>query len=286
MSEGHTVRRPAVAGMFYEGSVAALRRQLEALFLHPLGPGAAPQVNAAGEHALRGLISPHAGFVYSGAVAAHAYAALAADGPPDCAIIIGPDHRGIDRPCAISEVDCWQTPLGDLRVERELGRSIATRLDLPVLSAATADREHSLEVQLPFLRFLFDDAVSILPIVMADQRQQFAERLATALVDSLAGRRVVVIASTDLNHYLSGPESVRRDSMLIDAMLGGDCRSLQELVAGGMSMCGPGPACVALRASQLQGAAKVRLLQYANSGDSSGNYANVVGYAALSIGVD
>src|SRR5438552_10517359 len=158
------MRYPAVAGAFYERSRDALLRQIKECYTHPLGPGRAPELTAGPRH-LVGLVVPHAGYVYSGPVAAHSYAALAADGWPAAFIVLGPNHHGQGAPLALTEHD-WQTPLGVAAIDKDLHDSLAKP---PLAEDIVAHRvEHSIEVQLPFLQQL-SDAVRFVPICMAFQ---------------------------------------------------------------------------------------------------------------------
>ncbi|MHB1417349.1 MAG: AmmeMemoRadiSam system protein B [Chloroflexota bacterium] len=277
------IRRPAVAGMFYPASPDALRRQIEASFLHTLGPGQVPVANAEGPHNLLGLVSPHAGYVYSGPVAAHAFAALAADGAPEVAVIIGPSHYGFGPAVAVSNADGWQTPLGISPVNREVAQAIASAMPEKALSDGAHEREHSLEVQLPFLQYLFGEKVGIVPIVMAEQNLARAQELGNAIANALAGREAVVIASTDMSHYAPQDVAVANDRLVLAAIEDWQPDRLLQLAPYQVSACGPGPVAAAMIACQQLGARSARLLKYATSGDASGDTRRVVGYAALAI---
>ena len=278
------IRGAAVAGSFYAGSAPGLRAQVEAAFLHPQGPGALPRVDPHGPRRLAGLVVPHAGLAYSGPVAAHAYAALAADGQPDTAVIIGPNHAGLGPAVAVSLAAAWRTPLGEVPVARDLAEALLAGLAAAAPSEVAHEREHSLEVQLPFLQYLYGAAVAVVPVVMSDQRPAVAQALGEALAAALTGRNAVIIASTDLNHYESQSAALVKDQLVLDAVLSGDTARLLELAPYQVTACGPGPVAAALTAARLLGADRVALLKHATSGDVSGDTRSVVGYAALTLG--
>lgn len=272
---------PAVAGTFYPSHPGALREQLAAAYRHPLGPGEVPSVNPAGERRIVALVVPHAGYVYSGPVAAHAYAALAADGTPEVAVIVGPNHHGLGPGVAISTVDGWQTPLGTLPVARDVAQALQAALPWPTQGEIAHVREHSLEVQLPFLQGLYGDAVAIVPISIAEQTLEVAETLGRALAAVLAGRNAVIIASSDLTHYEPQAVAVAQDRAALDAMRSLDAARLLEMAFRSASICGPGPVAATLIACRALGASQPEVLKYATSGDVAGDFRQVVGYAAL-----
>src|SRR6266566_792085 len=183
------MRYPAVAGAFYEHSRDALLRQIRECYTHPLGPGRVPEIKK-GERRILGLVVPHAGYMYSGPVAAHSYATLAADGWPRSFIILGPNHRGHGAPLALTKDD-WQTPRGTVTVDTVLHAALSKP---PLEEDGLAHRdEHSIEVQLPFLQSL-SDAVSFVPICMAFQEYEVAAEVGELVADAAEGRDVVLIA--------------------------------------------------------------------------------------------
>ncbi|MCL5111183.1 MAG: AmmeMemoRadiSam system protein B [Chloroflexi bacterium] len=277
------VREPAVAGSFYASAPAALRSQLERAFLSPLGPGRLPTVASDGPRRLAGLVVPHAGYAYSGPVAAHAYAALAADGVPEVVVLVGPNHYGLGPAVAVSGAAAWRTPLGTLAVDSDLAAAILAALPAQGTADFAHEREHSLEVQLPFLQYLYGDAVRIVPITMSEQSPAVAASLGRALGRTLAGRNAVVIASTDLSHYESQSSAEAKDRLVLKAILESDTDRLLSLAPYRVTACGPGPVAAALLAARELGALRVDLLKYATSGDVSGDTGSVVGYAALAL---
>ncbi len=270
------MRYPAVAGQFYEAEASALRRQIESCYRHPLGPGRHPEAARAGPRALKGLVVPHAGYMYSGPVAAHAYAALAEDGLPGAFVILGPNHTGMGAMEALGAHD-WETPLGVVAYDRELG---ARLLRGPVTEDIVAHRrEHSIEVQLPFLQDL-SSAVRFAPICMGVQELREATGVGEVVREAIRGLDVVVVASTDFCHYIPKAEAARRDRMAIDRIVAGDVKGFYRTVQeNDISMCGYGPVVAMMTAI---GPARAELLKYGSSGDVA-PMEEVVGYAAVAM---
>jgi AmmeMemoRadiSam system protein B len=281
-------RHPAVAGTFYDRDRNRLLQELEAAFLGSLGPGKLPEANPTRLGRVVGLVSPHAGYVYSGYAAAAAFNALAEDGIPDVAVIIGPNHRGLGIPAAIMEQGIWETPLGEIRIDGDVSACLLE--SCPYLQAdASAHRlEHSVEVQVPFLQFISGSRTKIVPITIAvaptPEARVLVDSLGSAIANALQGKSAVVIASTDMTHYESIAAARLKDEAAIEAILALDAGRLLDVVSErGISMCGVVPTAVALAACKELGAAKAELLRYYTSGDITGEADQVVGYAALKI---
>lgn len=270
------MRYPAVAGQFYEGEATALRKQIESCYRHALGPGKKPAAAAKGPRTLKGLVVPHAGYVYSGPVAAHAYAALAEDGLPRTFVILGPNHTGLGATEALGTHD-WETPLGVVTYEKELGKRLVRE---PITEDIIAHRhEHSIEVQLPFLQDL-SDAVRFVPICMGIQDLRHATQVGEIVGEAIKGQDVVVIASTDFCHYIPKAEAARRDRLAIDRILAFDVKGFYRTVQeNDISMCGYGPVMAMMTAI---GAARPELLKYGCSGDVA-PMDEVVGYGAVAM---
>lgn len=270
------MRVPAVAGQFYEAERDALLRQIEGCYTHPLGPGAVPEVRD-GPRTIRGLVVPHAGLMYSGPVAAHAYSALAEDGLPELVVIFGPNHTGLGANVAVGTVD-WETPIGPVRCDRDLAKEIASRR--PATEDLVAHRfEHSIEVQLPFLVHLGSRAPFV-PICVGMQDLEHAVPVGEAVRDAIRGRDAVVIASTDFSHYIPKDAAYRLDKLAVDKILELDVRGFWETVRKhDISMCGYGPVIAMMTAV---GIGRPELLKYATSGDVA-PMPDVVGYAAIAV---
>jgi AmmeMemoRadiSam system protein B len=270
-------RRPAVSGMFYAGTAKQLEEQIEWCYKHELGPGAVPRVNSSGLRQIVGIVVPHAGYYYSGPVAAHAYKELARDGAPDTAVILGPNHTGYGPPVSVWVGSAWSTPLGDV----EINEALAGRLLGDVIKAdETAHlHEHSIEVQLPWLQHLYE-RVKIVPIAMLAQDMETARALGRAI--SQSDDDLIVIASSDFTHYEPHTVAMEKDGSIIDAIIGLDEEELYERCERlRCTMCGYGPVTSAIVAAKETGAKRASLLKYATSGDMTGDYSRVVGYGSI-----
>lgn len=276
-------RRPAVAGMFYEADPNLLKEQIIGSYLHPLGPGKLPEVKIKGPRKILGLVSPHAGYMYSGPIAAHGYYRLASDGKPDTFVILGPNHTGLGSPIATMVGDYWIMPFGKVEIDSELAKEVVKLSEIVDIDSVAHRYEHSIEVQIPFLQHLFGE-IKIVPIVMMWQTKDVAAKIAKAVHEASEklGKDIVIIASTDLNHYEPHSETVRKDNMAIDAILRRDSELLSKVLdAYNISMCGPGPAMVLMEYSKLVGDVEVELLKHATSGDITGDKTAVVGYVSI-----
>lgn len=271
------VRRPAVSGVFYAGTAGALRAQIDWCYTHELGPGTLPQVNDEGPENIVAIVVPHAGYQYSGPIAAHAYRELARDGVIDTAIILGPNHTGYGRPVSMSTEAVWRTPLGDAEVDG----AVADRLLGEAIRAdETAHKdEHSIEVQLPWLQHLYGD-IRVVPIAMMAQDIETARAVGRAI--ALLDNTPLVIASSDFSHYEPHSIATEKDSSVIEAIVALD---EEELYARchrlNCTMCGYGPVAAAIVAAKEMGATTATLQKYATSGETGGDFSRVVGYGSL-----
>ncbi len=268
------MRRPSVAGQFYEGDEQSLRAQIEKCFTGPLGPGTVPEMGS-GRHVLGGVV-PHAGYVYSGMVAAHTYSKIVQDGFPKTFVIIGPNHTGRGSGIAVASED-WETPLGVARIDKNIAKAV--RRDLVDQDDEAHRYEHSVEVQLPFLQF-FSNQFQFVPICMGFQDLDSALSVGHTVAKAIAGKDVVVIASTDMSHYVSPALAKKKDSMALEAIKNMDSKGLYEVVRDeNISMCGYGPVIATMAACA---GGKASVLKYANSGEVH-TMAQVVGYASVVI---
>lgn len=280
---GGLVRKPAVAGQFYAGTLTELTAQIEECFLGPLGPGTLPECNMHGPREIVGLICPHAGYVFSGPTACHAYEALADDGCPDVVVIIGLNHGRGGFSSAVQTEGAWQTPLGLVPVEREIAAAIAARLPDFATDPRAMIGEHSLEVQLPFLQYIYEEALVFVPVMMADQGFPAARAVGQAVAAALEGLDAVVIASTDMTHYQSPATARQQDALLIRRIEALDPEGLlAERDRRRISMCGAGPVAAMLVAAEALGATNVESLAYSTSGDVMPSD-QVVGYYAAAV---
>ena len=271
------IRPPAVAGTWYPGTAAPLAAAVDAHL------AAADR----GGQDLRGdlvaLIAPHAGLMYSGPVAAHAYRLLR-DRTFDVAVLVGPSHfLGFDG-VSLYPSGGFDTPFGVATIDVGCARAIAAATPIVCEQPAAHAREHSLEMQLPFLARLAP-GVPIVPLVMGYQTAETAAALGEALAVALRGRRALLIASTDLSHYHDAATASRLDRIVIDCVARFDADALQAaLDVTPEHACGGGPTVAVMRAARAAGATDAVILNYADSGDVSGDKSAVVGYLAAALG--
>lgn len=267
-----TIRRPAVAGTFYEGSPERLTAQVDRCF-------AMSDVPAVKDRFI-GAVVPHAGLMYSGHVAAALYQAVEL---PRRFVILCPNHTGAGHFAAINREGAWRTPLGDATIDTPLADALMARTKLLAVDTAAHAHEHSLEVQLPFLQRLLGNDFTFVPICLGAHRYDFAEEIGRAIAGVLKNEpRVGILASSDLNHYEDQQTTLRKDQMVIDAVLERDPASVWTAVeTRGVSMCGFIPTTTMLIAANELGATRAKLVRHATSGDVSGDYGHVVGYASL-----
>ncbi len=277
-------RFPAVAGSFYESSQSKLNERIKWCFTHKLGPGEPPRVGVRSKESI-GYVVPHAGYMYSGPVAAHAYYRIASEGKPETFVIIGPNHSGIGTAVSIYDRGLWNTPLGDVEVDSEMASEILKHSNYVDVNYDAHRYEHSIEVQLPFLQFLFND-FKIVPIVIAYQVPEIAKDLArsVATASKNLGRDVVVLASSDMSHYEPHEVAYEKDREVLEFVVKLKPEEMFEVVnERRVSMCGVGPVMTLLYYANALGASKGEILKYATSGDVTGDLDAVVGYAAVRV---
>jgi AmmeMemoRadiSam system protein B len=268
------IRPAAVAGTWYPGTAAGLAIAVDAHL-------ARATRDVEGE--LVALIAPHAGLLYSGPVAAHAYRLLAGR-LFDVAVIVGPSHFvGFDG-VAVYPSGGFETPFGVTPIDAGCAAALAEASPIFREHAPAHAREHSIEMQLPFLRRLAP-GLPIVPLVMGRQTADAARALGDALSAVLRGRRALLVASTDLSHYHQATEAARLDAVVIDQVSRLDAEGLQSaLDACPEHACGGGPTVAVMRAARQCGARDAVVLQYGDSGDVSGDKSAVVGYLAAALG--
>jgi AmmeMemoRadiSam system protein B len=259
-------RDPAVAGSFYPGRRATLERDVAALLALPAG--AAPT-------AATGVVAPHAGYVYSGAVAGATYARVAV---PARAVVLCPNHTGLGARVSLWPGGAWRTPLGDVPVDAELTAALSA-CPLVEEDRAAHRREHAAEVQLPFLQALRPD-VRVAVLCLGPLSGVEAERLGEAIAGVLRTIPALLVASSDMSHYVAAAQARRLDRLAIERILALDAAGLHRVVhEEGISMCGVVPVTVMLAAARALGARAAELVRYATSGDVTGDDRSVVGYA-------
>jgi MEMO1 family protein len=276
-------RLPAQAGTFYPDTEGALRTQIQRSFLHPLGPGAIPTIPGTRNQNLLGLIVPHAGYKYSGHVAAHSYYHLASAGIVQSIIILGPNHTGFGSGVSTVTEGEWSTPLGDVPVDTDLAREIVDSSDIIDVEDEAHRNEHSIEVQLPFLQFIYPRRFKFVPICMMLQDLQTSIEVGEAVGNVAEEHGAVVLASSDWTHYEPQDEAESKDTQAIKAALQMDEKKFQQIIEKrSVSACGYGPVTAMIHGAKLRGARSGNLLSYRTSGDVTGDKSSVVGYAAAS----
>jgi AmmeMemoRadiSam system protein B len=276
------IRYPAVAGSWYAGTSDRLRRQLKELFTHQLGPGSLPSAIREGPRNIVGLVVPHAGYMASGPIAAHAYHYLANDGKPEVIVIFGPNHTGSGSALSIMTEGSWRTPLGDVEIDSKIAYRIVQASNIIDIDDRAHVYEHSIELQLPFLQYLYGSGFKFVPICFMMQDLVSSCEVGKAVASVLNGKNGLIIASSDLTHYEPQEGAEKKDKIAIDAALVMDEEKYYNSVESyGISTCGYGPVIAAITASKELGAKKAELLCYRTSGDLLGDYSAVVGYASI-----
>ena len=266
------MRYPAVAGRFYPLQRDELREQIEWCFEHPIGPGKiGPCRN---ERRIKGVLAPHAGYQCSGMNAAYSFKELAEDGKPDAYIIIGPDHHGVPFDAVLCS-DSYLTPLGECKVHEK----IAAKLAQSITDSPNAHMfEHSVEVEVPFLQYIDPDA-RIVPIIMRRQDKESAIWLGNKIREACEGYDIVVIASSDMSHYIPKDAAEKLDGMLLEKACVLDIEGMYDVISRyDISACGYGPIAAMITAVQ---PTKATLLKHSDSWDSLRYMKDsVVGYAS------
>jgi len=275
------VRKPAVAGQFYPSDSTELSTLIDECYLHRLGPGKKPPAPPSRDDVVA-VVSPHAGYVYSGPVAAHSYLHVSSLRSPDLIVVVAPNHYGIGSGVSTFQSGEWETPLGRMRVDSEAARQLTEFAEIVAFDPGAQRLEHSLEVQLPFIQKIYGDAIPLLPISLLFQDIDTAKTISSALVKLCGGRRVVFIASSDLTHYEPAAVAREKDSALIEQVLKMDLEGFYSTLERlNVSACGFGAIATVMETARSLGLHRAELLKYASSGDTSGDNLQVVGYGAL-----
>ena len=268
------LRRAAVAGSWYPSNPVALAKEVDR-YLAAAGPSVAGDPLA--------IVAPHAGLLYSGPIAAHAYKLLGGR-DIEVVVLVGPSHFVGFEGVAICESGAFDTPLGAIPIDQECAASIALASNCVREHPTAHVREHSLEMQLPFLKRVLPN-VSIVPLVMGFQHRQTVYALSDALVTGLKGRRAALVASSDLSHHQSATMAATLDGTVARHVEQFDPDALMSLLEGFPEhACGGGPMVSVMRAAKALGARDARVLKYGDSGDVSGDKDAVVGYLAAAFG--
>ena len=273
------VRTPAVAGMFYPKTQKELKSTIRDCFLHSYGPGKLSP--SSHNEKIIGIICPHAGYMYSGPIAANSYYAISSR-EPDLVVIIGPNHWGVGCNIATMKEAVWKTPLGDIEVDSQAAVEINKASKIIELDLFSHTRDHSLEVQLPMLQEVYSHKFKILPIIMIDQNYNSAKEVGQAIAKIANNKKIVIIGSSDFTHYEENSFAHKQDMALIEPILTMDVdRFYRILQENQVSACGYGAIASTIIACKELGASKGTLERYATSGDITGEKNSVVGYASI-----
>jgi len=267
------LRHPAVAGRFYPDDPEELRAEVQAYLTTSDSKNSAPIRTI-------GCVAPHAGYMYSGHVAGAVFARVEI---PQLCIVMCPNHTGMGRALSVMSEGAWETPLGEVPVHDGFASALKRRFPALEEDAAAHRAEHAAEVELPFLQLL-QPQLRFVPIALGTGRVEVLEQLGLALADVIAqhGEQVLMVASSDMNHYESDAVTRVKDHQAIERILTLDPRGLHEVVTQqNISMCGYGPTVTMLTAARQLGARSAELVKYATSGDVSGDRDMVVGYAGV-----
>jgi MEMO1 family protein len=267
------LRHPAVAGRFYPGDPDDLRTEAQGYLSQSTSSAVATRKAI-------GCIAPHAGYMYSGHVAGAVFSQIEI---PRLCVVLCPNHTGMGRSLAMMSEGSWETPLGEVPIDAEFALALQQRFPALHNDPVAHRAEHAAEVELPFLQ-LKQPNLRIVPIALGTGHFEVLEQLGMSLADVIArrGDPVLIVASSDMNHYESDVVTRAKDHLAIERILTMDVRGLYDVVTQqNVSMCGFGPAVVMLTAARQLGAKSAELVKYATSGDVSGDREKVVGYAGV-----
>jgi len=261
------VRNPMVSGTFYPSNPEKLKNLLKSFF------GDNFKVNSEKLIPPMGVIVPHAGYIYSGETAAKAYKKVFKKGIAKRVFLLGPNHTGIGSKISIFTSGSWETPLGGIKVDEKTAGKILKDLDTHNDESAHL-REHSLEVQLPFLQYAMGNDFEIIPICMMDQSLETSKNLGKILANIIE-EGDLVIASSDMNHYESHEKTLLKDEKVIETLKNMNLQEMYDTIRRyNISMCGYGPVAVLLSI----GFSDIEIIDHTTSGQISGDYEAVVGY--------
>ena len=271
------IRKPVVAGQFYPGTKEELEGIIGSCIQHKYGPGNQIQEN----EQIYGIISPHAGYVYSGPTACHSYKAISSKNP-ELVIILGPNHFGVGKDVATMIDAEWETPLGLVEVDSEAATEITNNSKYIEIDEFSHSRDHSLEVQIPMLQSMLSNKFKILPIILLDQSLEMAKDVGNAVAQIAKSRNTMIVASSDFTHYEENSFAHSQDKALIEPILEMNVEKFYNvLMEKRVTACGYGAMASVMIACKKLGATKGELLSYTTSGDVMGDTSSVVGYGAI-----
>jgi len=274
------VRRPAVAGGFYPAERGELQRALRGSYMHDLGPKRMPPLEEEA-HGVVACVCPHAGYKYSGPIAAHSYLEMSALRRPELVVVVGPNHYGIGGGVSTYKEGEWETPLGRVTIDSRASKELVELTGLVYFDPEAQRMEHSIEVQLPFLQQLYGQ-FDFLPICLAVQDMATARGLGKGIAKLLAGREAVLVASSDLTHYEPSAQARDKDMALLEHVkrmdVDGFYATMERMK---VTACGYGAIAAVMEACTQLKFTRGELLKYATSGDVTGDDSEVVGYPSV-----
>lgn len=282
--QGGEVKEPSVAGAFYSADEGTLRSMVKGFLDSAKNEPVDVPVDVQADGELLALISPHAGLVFSGQVAAYGFKHLA-DKPVDTVILIGPSHHSSFRGASVYDRGSFKTPLGLVRIDEKLAKSLIDEKSHVVFNPEPFQKEHSLEVQIPFLQSVLKGKFKIVPIIVGVPTQESFDRLVRMLAEIVStNKRAIIVASTDLSHYHDYQTAQVMDAKVVEAMSRLSVRGTERLSASGEAeLCGVYPVLITIEAARMAGASYGKLFKYANSGDVVSDKKRVVGYASIGL---
>ncbi len=271
------IREPVVAGQFYPDRKEVLEESIQSCLNHKYGPDSFEE----SEEKIFGVISPHAGYVYSGPTACHSFKAISKQ-KPELAIVIGPNHFGIGRDAATMTDSQWRTPLGLVEVDSESAKQVVAESGIIEMDEYSHSQDHSLEVQIPMLQSFLSNNFQILPIILRAQDLDTALDVGNAVYKIAKKKNAIIIGSSDFTHYEENSFAHQQDKALIEPILEMDIEKFYKVLnEKRVTACGFGAIASTMIACKKLGATKGVLLSYSTSGDVSGDTSSVVGYGAI-----
>jgi len=267
----NTIRQPYVAGQFYPGNRDALSRELSQLVKE-----------SQGKEKCLGVVSPHAGYMYSGKVAGELFSRIELN---ETIILIGPNHTGLGKPYSLMARGSWSTPLGTVAINEMAASEILNSSQYLEEDFLAHEYEHSVEVQIPFIQY-FKKEFEIIPIVIAEAGLDVSRRIGEEIsrVIKTLKTNILIIASSDMTHYESQMDAEKKDKLAIEAIIKLDEKLLYERIKKyDITMCGYAPCIIMLSAAKQLGAKTAELVKYQTSANASGDYSSVVGYAGIMV---
>jgi AmmeMemoRadiSam system protein B len=265
----NTVRMPAVSGQFYDADPRRLTSQIEQYV----------DVTQSKKDCI-GIVSPHAGFMYSGPVAGAVYSCI---NIPETVLLIGPNHTGMGKRIALMSAGEWVIPSGSMTIDEDFASELSGKTGIVSVDSGAHLFEHSLEVQLPFIHYFRDDT-RIVPLTLMQLDIDECREVGKVVADAIKSckERVLIVASSDMSHYVTDEQARERDKLAIDMMLDIDPEGLYDVIKRhNISMCGFIPATVMFFVARQLGAENAELVKYSTSAEISGDYDHVVGYSGI-----